>query len=84
MAGRVLWIRVYPSFCPSILLSGSFLGSGSLVLFLKISIVLGAHVLLCVTEPDFLKKIFLLKKWGKWTKFIGKYSHFFFFFGFGI
>ena len=43
---------------------------------LKLSMVLEAHVLLCVTGPDFLrvtgpdffKKIFLPQKWGKWAK----------------
>ena len=46
--------------------------------------MLGTHVLLCVTEPDFLKKIFLPKKWAKngqkveYFKFIGKFSHYFF------
>ena len=48
--------------------------------------VLGAHVLLHVTEPDFLKKVLLSKKWEKWAKngqkiaffkFIRKFSHFF-------
>ena len=46
--------------------------------------MLGANGLLCVTEPDFLKKIFFPKKWGKWAtcgqklgflKFIRKFSH---------
>ena len=26
------------------------------------------YVVLCVTEPEFLKKIFLLKKLGKWAE----------------
>ena len=30
--------------------------------------VLGAHVLLCMTKPDFLKKMFLLQKWRKLAK----------------
>ena len=53
--------------------------------FLKLSMVLGAHMVLPVA--DFLKKIFLPKKCGKWAKkwtqnrfikFIGKSSHYFF------
>ena len=44
---------ILPSYCPSVLLSGSFLGIGSLFFFLKLSMVLGAHVLLCMTELDF-------------------------------
>ena len=56
VAGRILRIRVYPSVIPSfhlsVLPSGSFLGIGSLV-FSDFSILLGAHVLMCVTGPDF-------------------------------
>ena len=61
--------------CPSTLLSRSFLRIGSL-LFLKLSIMLEAHVLLCVTEPDFLVKIPLPKKWGKWAKNRQKWGFF--------
>ena len=50
---------VRPSTLPTS--SGSFLGIGSLVFFLKLSMVLGPHVFLCVAEPDFLKKIFFPK-----------------------
>ena len=74
VAGRVLWIRGWLSFHPSVLssfhpsvLSGSFLGIGSLVFFLKLSVVLGAHMPLCVTARFFLKKFFA-QKLGKWGK----------------
>ena len=30
--------------------------------------VLEAKVVLCLTELDFFKEIFLLPKWGKWPK----------------
>ena len=43
------------SFRPSLCLSVSFFGIGSLV-FLKLSIVLGAHIQLCMTELDFFGK----------------------------
>ena len=48
--------------------------------------VLESHVLLCVTEPDFLGKFFLSPKLGKWAQngsksgffqFIGKFGHYF-------
>ena len=48
--------------------------------------VLGVHSVLRVTEPYFLKIIFLLQKWRKWAKnelkirffkFIAKFSHYF-------
>ena len=55
------------SVCPSVLPSGSFLGIGSLF-FSETQHVLRAHVLLCMTEPDYLKKIFMPKKWGKFAK----------------
>ena len=68
VAGRVLWIRGCLSFHPSVLssfhpsvLSGSFLGIGSLVFFLKLSVVLGAHMLLCVTARFFFEKKFCPK-----------------------
>ena len=69
------------------LLSGSFLGIGSLVFFLELITVLGAYVVLCLTEGYFLKIKFLLQKWGESAKnepnisffeFIGKISHYFF------
>ena len=51
VAGRVLWIRVRPSVFPPFR-PDVFWG---LVhqFFLKLSMVLGTHVLLCVTGPDF-------------------------------
>ena len=80
VAGRVLWIRVCPSFHPSVLLSGSFLAIGSLVFSETQHVLLKhTHVLLCVTEPDFLKKT--CPKNGEngqnigFLKFIGKFSH---------
>ena len=45
----------------SVLPSGNYVGTGSLV-FLELSMVLGAHVMLCMTAV-FLKIIFLLQKW---------------------
>ena len=70
---------------PSVLTSGSFLGIGSLV-FSEIQHVLGL-MCCCAWQPDFLKKIFLPKNWGKWAKngqkigffkVIRKFSHQFF------
>ena len=55
------------SICPSVLPSGSFFVIGSLV-FSETQHGVRGHVLLCVTEPDFLKKIFLPHRWGKWAK----------------
>ena len=65
VAGRFLWIRVRLSIFPSFRLE-VFLG---LVhnFFLKLSMVLGAHVL-CVTGLDYFWKIFLPQKWEKWAK----------------
>ena len=42
--------------------------------------MLESHVKLCLTEPEFFGKFFLLSKLGKWAQtgffeFIGKYSH---------
>ena len=48
--------------CPSF---WSFYGIGSLGFFWELDMVLGAHVVLCMTEPDFLKKMFYLPKWRK-------------------
>ena len=77
VARRVLWIRGCLSFHPSVLssfhpsvLSGCFLGIGPLVFFLKLSVVLGAHMPLCVTAR-FKKKIFFAQKIGKMGKKIG-------------
>ena len=41
--------------CPSF---WSFYGIGSLGFFWELDMVLGAHVVLCMTEPDFLKIMF--------------------------
>ena len=83
VAGRVLWNRIYPTFCPSFCpslgrsicpsvfpdfrLSGRFLGIVSLV-FSKFWDMLETHMKLCMTEPYFLEKIFLPSKLEKWTK----------------
>ena len=85
LEGSFELVSVRSSVRLSVLPSRSFLGIGPLV-FLKLSMVLGVHVFVCVTEADFLKRIFLPKKWGKWAnnrpkiglfEFIGKFSHFF-------
>ena len=55
------------SFHPSFSLSISFLRRGSLV-FLKLSMVLGAHIKLCVTEWEFFEKIPIRQKWPKMVK----------------
>ena len=82
-SGRKGPVNQGPSFRPSLEV---FLGLTH-QFFLKLSMVLGAHVLLCVTGPDFFKKIFLSQKWRKWAKnepktgffeFTGKFSHHFF------
>ena len=59
VAERILWIRVCQSICPEV-----FLGLANWF-FLKLSMVLEALVVLYITEPDFLKKIFLPQKMGK-------------------
>ena len=72
------------SFCPCLEV---FLGLAH-QFCLKLSMVLVAHVLLCVTRPDvlcvtgpyFFKKIFLPPKWGKWAK-NGRKTGFFKFIG---
>ena len=51
---RELW-SVLPSTCLSNYLSSSFLEIGSLV-FLKLCMVLGTHMEICVIEPGFLEK----------------------------
>ena len=63
LAGRVLWIRV----CPSVLL-WKFSWDWLISFFLKLNMVLGAYVLLCMTGPDFFKKIFLPEKWESGPK----------------
>ena len=50
---------VLPSFFPSL---RKFSLDWLISFFLKLSMVLVVHVL-CVAEPDFLKKIFLPEKW---------------------
>ena len=65
VAGRVLWIGVCPSFCPSVLPFGSFLGIGWLVFSETQHGVRG----LCIVVHEnriFLKK--LSQKLGKWVK----------------
>ena len=83
VAGRVLQNRVCPSFCLSFYLSRHLLGIVSLV-FCNFGMVLETHLKLCVTDPDFLEKLFLPKKLGKWTRngpkarffeFIAKFGH---------
>ena len=64
-------LSVYPSILPSVLPSESFLGIGSLF-FLKLSMVLGAHVLLRLTAR-FFEKTLVAQKMGK----IGKKQGFF-------
>ena len=53
------------SFYPSVPLSGSFLG---IRFFLKLNMVLGAHVVLCLAEPGFLRKKTLSQKTGNLCK----------------
>ena len=36
--------------------------------FLSFGMVLETHMKLCVTVPDFLEKLFLPQKLGKWAK----------------
>ena len=60
VARRVLSMnKDSPSFCLEVLLELA------LSFFLEISMVTGAHVVLCMTEADFLKIIVLPQKWGK-------------------
>ena len=51
----------------SILLSRGFLGIGSLV-FSGTQHAARDQVVLCMSEPAFLKRIFLPLKWGEWAK----------------
>ena len=81
MAKRVLWIRVCLSFHPSVLLSETFLGIGSLVCS-ETRMALEADLVLCVTAGIFEKK-HLPPKCRRWVKnkvfeFIGKIFHCFF------
>ena len=73
---------ILPSFCPSILLSGSFLAIDSLV-FSETQHGVEAHVLLCM-KVAFVEKNFMPQKQGKWAEsgpkigffgFIEKVSH---------
>ena len=52
MARRVIWIRTVR---PSV---QNFSWNWLFSFFLKLYMVLGAYVVLCMTEPDFLKKMF--------------------------
>ena len=52
MTRRVIWIRTVRSSVQKF--SWNWLCS----FFLELHMVLGAHVVLCMTEPDFLKKMF--------------------------
>ena len=52
MARRVIWIR---SVRPSV---QKFSWNWLFSFFRELNMVLGAHVVLCMTEPDFLKKMF--------------------------
>ena len=52
---------------PSVLLSGSFLGICWLVI-LKLCMVLGAQIEMCVTERNFLGKILFRQKWPQMIK----------------
>ena len=59
-----LWPEGSYEYGLSVPLSRSFLGTGSVV-FLELSLAIGANLVLRMTEPDFLKIIFLLQKLGK-------------------
>ena len=74
MAWRIIWIRACPFSCPQV-----FLGLVHLF-FLKLGVVLEAHMVLCMAELDFWEKIFCPqngeigpKIW--FFEFIGKFSH---------
>ena len=77
---------VFPSFCPSVLPSVRVFSWNCIIsFFLDFGTVLEIHMKLCVTEPDFPEKSFLLRKLGKWTKngpktgffeFIEKFCHY--------
>ena len=76
MAGRVLWIKACPSVCP--FFCPSFFPAVFLELahyfFLKLFMVLGAHMEMCVTEPVFFWKNPLPPKMTengqKWPKIV--------------
>ena len=51
--------KVCPFYCPEVFLELA------VQFFLQLSMMLGAHVVLCMTEPDFLKIILFAPKSGK-------------------
>ena len=53
---------VRPSVCPGVFLELYHW------FFLNFGMMLETHMKFCVTEPDFLEKIFLPKTLGKWVK----------------
>ena len=65
MAGRVLWIRVSPFVHPSL---WQFSWNWFISFFLKLCMMLGAHMEMCVTEPDIFRKILFWQKWPKMVK----------------
>ena len=70
--------KVCTSFCLKVFLELAF------QFFLEFSMVLGIHMVLCMTELHFLKIIFLPLKWGKYRPMlgffecVGKFSYQFF------
>ena len=57
------------SVCPPVLPSvRKFSRDWLISFFLKLSMVLGAHIYLCVTETDFLEKAKMTKNGQKWSK----------------
>ena len=76
MARRVIWIRsVHPSV-------QRFSWNWLFSFFRDLNIVLGAHVVLCMTEPDFFKKMFYPQNGENrsssgFFECIGKFSFFF-------
>ena len=76
MARRVIWIR---SVRPSV---QKFSWNWLFSFFRELNMVLGAHVVLCMTEPDFLKKMFYPQNGENrpspgFFECIGKSSYFF-------
>ena len=67
VAGRVLWNKVCPSFCPFVLLSGHFLGLVSLVLSKFWHGARNPYEVLR-DRARFSGKSFSPPKMGKWTK----------------
>ena len=66
VTGRVLWLKVCPTFRP--LLFGGFLGIGSFVFSENQYGVKGPCVAVWGRARFFEKKNVLLQKWGKWAK----------------